>query len=142
MSRRVFISFEYVMIYLFGAAGYVAIELLWRGYSHWTMGVTGGACFFVIYLCECVYEDEKLWKKCLIGSLTITIAELVVGACVNIILEWGIWDYSNLHFNVCGQISLLYFALWFVLCVPLSYLCRGIKRVTRQCEEKLMPKNI
>lgn len=34
---------------LFGIGGliYVMIEVIWRGYSHWTMFLLGGLCFFL-----------------------------------------------------------------------------------------------
>ena len=35
---------EFLSIYVFGAIGYGALETLWRGYTHWTMIVTGGFC--------------------------------------------------------------------------------------------------
>ncbi len=25
------------------------VEILWRGYTHWTMTLTGGVCFLVLY---------------------------------------------------------------------------------------------
>ena len=30
-------------VFALGAAGYAALELLWRGRTHWTMALTGGA---------------------------------------------------------------------------------------------------
>lgn len=35
---------------LFGIGGflYYAIEILWRGYSHWTMFILGGLCFILV----------------------------------------------------------------------------------------------
>ena len=29
-------------VFALGAAGYAALELLWRGRTHWTMALTGG----------------------------------------------------------------------------------------------------
>ena len=37
-------------IFLLGALGYGAVETLWRGGTHWTMLLTGGVCFLLIYL--------------------------------------------------------------------------------------------
>lgn len=36
------------LLFLIGGALYYCIEILWRGYSHWTMAVVGGICFVVI----------------------------------------------------------------------------------------------
>ena len=30
-------------VFALGAAGYATLELLWRGRTHWTMALTGGA---------------------------------------------------------------------------------------------------
>lgn len=36
------------LIFLFVVGGllYAVIEILWRGYTHWTMAILGGMCFF------------------------------------------------------------------------------------------------
>ena len=41
-----------------------------------------------------------------IGSIIITILEFITGCIVNLWLGWNIWDYSNLPYNLLGQISL------------------------------------
>ena len=118
---------EMLSVFLIGAGGYLVIELLWRGYSHWTMALTGGMCFLCIYLTELSFADEPLWKKCLVGSLFITLSELVVGFVVNILLSWNVWDYSDRIIHLFGQICPLYSVLWFLLCIPCVYLCRCIR---------------
>ncbi len=122
-------GYEYGIVYLTGAAGYTLVELAWRGYSHWTMTLTGGACLSLIYLIESKYGDSPLWKRCTAGSLVITLSELMVGFTVNILLEWQVWDYSKLWFNLFGQICLLYSVLWFLLCIPVTKLCSLLKRI-------------
>ena len=124
-------GYEYGIVYLTGAAGYTLVELGWRGYSHWTMALTGGACFAAIYLIESKFKGSPLWKRCLAGSLVITLAELAVGFTVNMLLGWNVWDYSGLVFNLFGQICLLYSSLWFLLCLPLTRLCSLLRRVMR-----------
>ena len=39
-------------LFLFGSGGllYILIELIWRGYSHWTMFALGGICFVFLGL--------------------------------------------------------------------------------------------
>ena len=78
-----------------GAAGYSLLEILWRGYTHWTMGVTGGLCLSTLYR---VSEAVKHWRtgtRCVLGSAIITGYELAVGWLVNLKLGWDIWDYSD-----------------------------------------------
>lgn len=120
---------KYILIFLVGSAGYSALEVLWRGYTHWTMSITGGTCFLIIYLLNGVLQRENLLIRCLAGSLVITAAEFLVGVTVNLILKWNVWDYSSLPFNFLGQICLKYSLLWFFLCMPLAGLCTFISKI-------------
>lgn len=103
---------------LFGIGGllYVGIELLWRGRSHPSMFVLGGACFVLLGLINVVlpWEMGLLWQS-LIGAGIVTVLELVTGLVVNIWLGWGVWDYSNVPFNLLGQICLPFTAAWAIL---------------------------
>ncbi len=120
---------KYILIFLIGSAGYSGLEVFWRGYTHWTMAVTGGACFLIIYLLNGVLRTENILLKCVAGSAVITAAEFLVGVTVNLILKWNVWDYSSLPFNFMGQICLKYSLLWFFLCMPLSGICTLISRI-------------
>ena len=48
MSYRQKLTSKYLFLFAVGGALYVLIELLWRGWSHWTMFALGGLCF--VYL--------------------------------------------------------------------------------------------
>lgn len=41
-----------VLIFILGGAAYGLLETLFRGYTHWTMVLTGGACVLTLYLLE------------------------------------------------------------------------------------------
>lgn len=112
------------IIFFMGAAGYGMLEILFRGFTHWTMFVTGGIVFITLYYVNSKKEDAPLWQKCLIGALIITGIELAVGCVVNLWLGWRVWDYSRYSYNFLGQICFAFTALWFFLCIPLSYFTR------------------
>ena len=121
---------EQTAIFILGAAGYSVIEIIWRGYTHWTMTLTGGICLLVIYFfCKGNMELPLVYKS-FIGSMIITLIELAVGIIVNIFLKWNVWDYSGQAFNFLGQICLKYSLLWFLLCTVMikffDYLQTGI----------------
>lgn len=121
---------ENAIIFVMGAVGYYMLEVLWRGYSHWTMAFTGGICFTILYF---IANSERLKNvslllKCALGSLSITVIEFVVGLIVNKWLMWHVWDYSDMYFNLMGQICLLFSLIWFFLCFPAMYLCKACKR--------------
>lgn len=108
--------------FIFGAATYSTLEIIWRGHTHWTMGVVGGACFVCICKLSRQMQGSATWKKCLAGTGAITAIEFVSGLIVNKKLGLGVWDYSSLPMNLLGQICLPYCALWFLLCIPAFWL--------------------
>lgn len=110
--------FKIFILFLIGGMSYCGIEILWRGYTHWTMGILGGFCFIVIGgLNNYIPWKMKLWKQAVIGSLVVTSCELVFGIILNLFLGLHIWDYSNISFNLLGQICLPFTVLWFFLSV-------------------------
>ena len=111
-----------VRIFFIGAATYSALEMLWRGHTHWTMGVVGGACFVCICKLSKRMSSSPMWKKCLAGTVAITSIEFLSGLIVNKKYNLGVWDYSSLPLNIMGQICLPYCALWFLLCIPAFWL--------------------
>ena len=44
-----------VLIFIVGAAGYAGVEYLYRGYTHWTMVLTGGACLLAFYCLSLIH---------------------------------------------------------------------------------------
>jgi uncharacterized membrane protein len=108
--------FKALFLCLVGGISYYIIEILWRGYSHWSMAILGGICFVIIGLLNEVYTWEmSLISQMFISALVITSLELITGFIVNIGLGWGVWDYSQMPYNFLGQICLLYTNLWFFL---------------------------
>lgn len=110
---------KFLFLCAVGGSLYAAIEILWRGYTHWTMAVLGGACFVICGgLNEWLSWDTPLWTQALICCLAITVAELAAGLILNLWLGLGIWDYSGLPYNLAGQICLGYSCLWYLLSIP------------------------
>lgn len=109
---------EQAVIFVFGAINYMAIEILWRGHTHWTMAIAGGLCAMLIYVFNIEFNELNWFYKCLTGAVIITSVELVTGLIVNMTLKWNVWDYSDRAFNFLGQICPLYFVFWFLLCIP------------------------
>ena len=120
---------EYIICFGIGAFAYGLIEVAVRGYTHWTMALTGGLCFLIIYLLNGIFASESVLFRSLVGATVITAVEFIVGVTVNIILKWDVWDYSSLPLNFIGQICVRYSFLWFLLCIPLVWVCTGIARI-------------
>lgn len=111
---------ESAVLFCIGGIAYILIELLWRGYSHWSMFFLGGLCFLVIGL----INERSSWEtpvlfEVLLGAFVITALEFVFGYILNIRLRLDVWDYSDMPYNIMGQVCLPYMVLWFVL----SFFC-------------------
>lgn len=121
-----------VTLFAVGGLSYTIIELLWRGYSHWTMFCLGGVCFRWI---GCIAErtrGQRLARRCGLCAAAVTAAEFLCGCVVNLWWGLGIWDYSGLPVNLLGQVCLLYSLLWGVLSLFAMPLYTCLRRALEQ----------
>ena len=102
-------------IFLIFGISYYLLEILWRGHSHITMFFVGGLCGLLIGLINEYTPKMPIILQMTIGTIIVTLFELITGYILNIKLGLNIWDYSNLMFNYKGQISLIFSILWFLL---------------------------
>ena len=114
--------FRLFILFLIGGFIYMGIELLWRGRTHWTMGIVGGICFVLIGLINELFTFEMyMLAQAIIGAILVTIVEYISGCIINIHFGLAVWDYSNLPFNIQGQVCLLFSFLWVLLSVVAIY---------------------
>ena len=109
--------------FLFGVGGtvYYLMEIIWRGYSHCSMFALSGVCFIIIDLLNQTWKNiRSLIFLIILCTLIITVLEFVTGLIVNLWLGLGVWDYSNMPFNLMGQICLFFSLLWLlVTCIAI-----------------------
>ena len=105
----------HIPIAVIGGLMYMGIEILWRGHTHWTMGVLGGLCFVLIGLLDEVQDHPPMLLQMVQGAAIVTALELIVGLIVNRWLGWNVWDYSDMPGNLWGQICPQFAAAWLVL---------------------------
>lgn len=99
-----------------GGAIYVLIELFFRGRSHWSMFLVGGICFILIGgLNNWFPWNWSIFRQMGISAVIVTAVEFFSGVLLNLVLKWNVWDYSNMPFNIYGQICLPFTAIWFFL---------------------------
>lgn len=122
-----------------GGIGYAAVEVLWRGYTHWTMALTGGTVLIGLESLRRRLRREKLSQRCLAGAALITTAELIVGMVVNRRYGLGVWDYSRERLNFKGQICAKYALLWFFLSAPAMALSKAVTFVLEPEQKRLAP---
>ncbi|MBQ8836691.1 MAG: hypothetical protein IJ002_04190 [Clostridia bacterium] len=118
---------DFLYIYAIGCIGYSFVEVLWRGHTHWSMGIVGGICFTVMYLIDGKFENSNIYSKALLSAICVTGIEFISGIILNRYLHMNVWDYSGMKFNFLGQISLLYSIFWFFLCIPCHMLCKILR---------------
>ena len=130
MEKKYFESvLKALILFCIGGIAYLLIEILWRGHSHWSMFFLGGACFFIVGLInEHSDYNAPLVFDMILASFIITTLEFIAGYILNIRLNLNVWDYSDLPFNIMGQVCLPYMGLWFVL----SFFCIMIDDALRR----------
>lgn len=118
---------ELLPVFALGSILYGLTEIMWRGWTHWTMLLCGGLCFTLMYLVS--GSELSLPKKWLLSTCIITTVEFVAGCIVNLRLHWQIWDYSSMPFNLLGQICPQFILMWFALSIPGTALCTLLHRL-------------
>lgn len=105
-----------------GGAGYGVLEILWRGYTHISMLIAGGICFWLIIRISKI--NRSVLIKSLIGGLCITLIEFIFGCIVNLWLGLDVWDYSAEPCQLFGQVCIRYMLLWCVVCAFVIPICK------------------
>lgn len=118
---------EYAVIFLLGGVIYSAVEVVTRGFTHWSMTIAGGICLMIIYHHFLTHPDDGILSHCLFGMITITSVEFIFGVIFNLILGWNVWDYSNMYLNFMGQICPSFSAAWFLISVPAVMICEAVR---------------
>lgn len=111
---------------MLGAVLYGLSELLWRGWTHWTMLLCGGLCFMLMYIISGSGLDRV--KSVILSAAVITAVEFETGLLVNLTLGWSVWDYSDRPLNLMGQICPTFTLVWLGLSVPGMALCTRLRR--------------
>lgn len=115
-----------VGLFCIGGVLYNIIEILWRGYTHWSMFFVGGACFEIIGKIQTGMKKVHIVHRCALCSAAVTAVEFLSGCLVNLQWKMNVWDYSHMFLNIKGQVCLLYSILWgglSVVAVPIYRAC-------------------
>ena len=73
----------FAVLFAIGGSAYGAIEVLWRGHTHWSMIITGGTCFAALYRIMIKTVSCSMTLRCCIGSAVITFFEFISGFLFN-----------------------------------------------------------
>lgn len=119
---------RFLLLFFIGAFGYSSLELLWCGYTHWTMFCLGGICLYILFITFSHLSHVPILTRAIIGGLIITLSEFFTGCVVNLFFKWNVWSYATKPFNLLGQICLPYTILWIFLSIPIAALCNALAK--------------
>ena len=103
---------KYGILFTIGAVGYAAIEVIFRGRTHWSMMIAGGLCLILFSMVSELLSGRSILLKAALCAVGVTAIEFIFGVIFNIWLGMGVWDYSDRSFNVLGQICPAFTIIW------------------------------
>ena len=98
---------------------YCMIEILFRGWSHWSMFVLAG--FLGVFCVDSVNNvlsfDCDYIVQILISTILCTIGEGISGIIFNVWLQLNVWDYSNMPWGTFffGQCNVVFCIAWLLI---------------------------
>lgn len=106
---------------------YCMIEILFRGWSHWSMFVLTGflGVFCVDSINNTLSFDCDYIVQILISTILCTIGEGISGIILNIWLQLNVWDYSKMTFGTFffGQCNVLFCFAWMLIISIIIFYC-------------------
>jgi len=126
MQTKAYAVWKEAVIFYLGGMFYCLTELLWRGWTHGSMFLLGGLCFYVVGGLDRRFKISIL-TQIVAGALIVTFFEFWTGMLVNRVMGLNVWDYSHLKFNLLGQICLPFTLLWMPLCL-IAIFCENYLR--------------
>lgn len=115
--------FKPIILFLIGGSIYISIEVIYRCImnrpdTHWSMFVLGGLAFILIgAINEYIAWEIPFWIQDFIGTAIVLLLEFIFGCVLNLWLDIGVWDYSNMPLNILGQVCLPFALIWCALVV-------------------------
>lgn len=106
---------------------YCMIEILFRGWSHWSMFVLTGflGVFCIDSINNVLSFDCDYIVQILISTILCTIGEGISGIILNIWLQLNVWDYSKMTFGTFffGQCNVLFCFAWMLIISIIIFYC-------------------
>ncbi len=102
--------FRKSVLFCLGGMAYCGLELLFRGRTHGSMFLAGGAGLLLVGQLNRVEPKLAFPLRCLAGAGIITAVELAAGLIFN--RDYSVWDYRDQPGNYLGQICPVFSLLW------------------------------
>ena len=82
---------EHLLFAVIGGVMYMLIEIAWRGYTHWSMGILGGVCFVLVGLLNEIQQRPPIILQMAQGAVICTVLELLAG----LVLSGSVWIFGT-----------------------------------------------
>ena len=106
---------------------YCMIEILFRGWSHWSMFVLTGflGVFCVDSINNTLSFDCDYIVQIIISTILCTIGEGISGIILNVWLQLNVWNYSKMTFGTFffGQCNVLFCFAWMLIISIIIFYC-------------------
>ena len=119
---------KYSLLFILGAVGYAAIEVIFRGRTHWSMMIAGGLCLILFSMVSELLSGKSILLKAALCAVGVTAIEFIFGVIFNIWLGMGVWDYSDRSFNILGQVCPAFTIIWAGIAIAFLPLADVINR--------------
>lgn len=117
-ERRLEKVSEYLFLWALGGTIYYEFEMIFRGFSHWSMFVLGGICLcFIAWQGKMVHWRDPLWRQTVRCVIFVAAGEFFTGIIVNKWLRLNVWDYSDQPMQLFGQVCVPFLIIFSGLCV-------------------------
>ena len=94
---------EYLFLWTLGGCLYYSFEILFRGFSHWSMFVLGGiSLLFCTRQGQMVKWEDPMWVQILRCTLFVVSLEFITGTIVN---KWPV-RLRDLSWRISGPLAL------------------------------------
>ena len=90
-----------MILMAYGFWGYPFLEILFRGWSHWSMALAGGICFGLMGLVSDTLYRYRLPVRAMASAVTVLFVEFIFGCIFNLGMQLHIWDYSRASNMAC-----------------------------------------
>ena len=128
---------EPITLFCLGGGGYAVLELAWRGTTHWTMFLAGGACLCLLR--SLAQRSLPLPLAAAAGAAAVSGLELAVGVVCRRLLHTAVWDYGNEWGNLAGLVCPRYTFYWFLLCGWVIFVLRAVESTVYHPDKSLPP---
>lgn len=130
MVSKTYSLVQKIILFITFGSIYYLLEILYDGTSHWAMFVCAGLSGIVGDYLHVFHPRMAIIKKSFFITSVILVLEYISGYILNIHYKLNVWDYSNMHFNLDGQICMVFALIWFFIFSPLIiWLVGGVRYV-------------